>query len=181
MQEHYYDEKNRKKIYSDGEGKPPIFVQAIIDNKQMSAIDFFHITDMYMNWDEEGDDELVLEPLVNFLARWGDDLIFAFDDRMAQLLYDIDTKAIATKAYKNEDISSDMFLYNRCVALINSKSFYNQICNGKRKLDKDVEFESILYVPARAWANLHGCRTDEYNHTTPVSYESFSNKNGWRS
>lgn len=97
MQGHYYYEKDGKKIYLDGEEKPPIFVQAIIDNKQMSAIDFFQITDMYMNWEEEGNDELVLEPLINFLARWGDDLIFAFDDRMAQLLYDIDTKA-----YKNE-------------------------------------------------------------------------------
>lgn len=98
---------------------------------------------------------------------------------MAQLLYGIDTKAIAAKAYKNEYILPDMFLYNRCVALINSKPFYNQICNGKRKLDKDMEFESILYVPSRAWANLHGCRIDEYSHITPVSYETFSNKDGW--
>ena len=80
--------KNEKKFCEDGPGKTHI---------EMSAIDFFVFTDMYLNWDAE-DDEAIVEPLINFLAECGDDLIFAFDDRMAQLLYDIDTKAVASKA-----------------------------------------------------------------------------------
>lgn len=174
--------KDEKKFYKDGPGKPPIFIQAIIDNKEMSAIDFFHITDMYLNWDAE-DDEAIVEPLIDFLAEWGDDLIYAFDDRMAQLLYDIDTKAVASKAYKDDEyMSPDMFLYNRCVALINSKPFYNQVHNGKRKLNKDCEFEIILYVPARAWAKLHNKDEDEYYacHETPVCVETYSNEVGWQ-
>ena len=80
--------KNEKKFCEDGPGKTHI---------EMSAIDFFVFTDMYLNWDAE-DDEAIVEPLINFLTECGDDLIFAFDDRMAQLLYDIDTKAVASKA-----------------------------------------------------------------------------------
>ena len=82
----------------------------------------------------------------------------------------------------DEYMSPDMFLYNRCVALINSKSFYNQVHNGKRKLNKDCEFEIILYVPARAWAKLHNKDEDEYYacHETPVCVETYSNEAGWQ-
>lgn len=91
-----------RKYYTSGPGKPPIFVQAILDKKKMSAIDFFHITDTYLDWDKKGDDMAVVEPLIAFLAQWGDDLIFAFDDTMAELLYSLDTRKIAEVIYKDE-------------------------------------------------------------------------------
>lgn len=45
--------------------------------------------------DKAGNDAAVLEPLIIFLSKWGDELIFAFDDMMAELLYSLDTKKIA--------------------------------------------------------------------------------------
>lgn len=179
MAEKQKDEKERKS-YSAGEGKPPIFVQAIIDNQKMSAIDFFHITDAYLDWDKEGDNEAVLEPLIAFLAKWGDELIFAFDDTMADLLYSLDTKKIAKDIYKNQHFSADEFLYIRCVALVNSKRFYNDVVKGRRKMKHDLEFEAILYVPGLAWARRHHSKPEEYPHSTQFCYETMSNSEGWR-
>lgn len=133
-----------RKYYFAGPEKPPIFVQAIIDNKRMSPVDFFHITDAYLDWDKAGDDDAVLEPLIAFLSRWGDE-----------------------------------FLYIRCVALVNSKRFYNDIVKGRRKLKGDLEFEAILYVPGRAWARLHGKDSKDYPHVTEFCYETMSNAGGW--
>lgn len=177
----YYtlDEKGRK-CYTDGPGKPPIFIQAIIDNQKMSAVDFFHITDAYLNWDKQGDDEAVLEPLIALLAEWGDDLIFAFEDRMAQILYSLDTRRIANNVYKGEHFSADDFLYTRCVVLVNGKQYYNDIKRGVRRLGADLEFEAILYAPVCAWARCHLRAPEAYPHVPPVSYETMSNREAWR-
>lgn len=172
--------KKERKYYTAGPGKPPIFIQAIMYEKKMSAIDFFHITDAYLDWDKQGDDLAVLEPLIALLAKWGDDLIFAFDDTMAELLYSLDTREIAQKIYKGEDFSADEFLYIRCIALINSKPFYNAVVKGRKKLKKDLTFEPILYVPALAWARCHGSNTDKYPHVTKFSIETMSNCGGWK-
>ena len=75
--------KKERKYYTSGPGKPPIFIQAILYEKKMSAIDFFHLTDACLDWEKQGDDIAVIEPLVTLLAAWGDDLIFAFHDTMA--------------------------------------------------------------------------------------------------
>jgi len=71
---------------------------------------------------EQGDDMAVMEPLIACLAQWGDNLILAFAEKMAELLYLLDTKEIAAGAYKNEEyFSGDEFLYIRCTALVNGK------------------------------------------------------------
>ncbi len=175
--------KKERKYYSVGPGKPPVFIQAILYEKKMSAIDFFHFTDTYLNWDRKGDDFAVIEPLIILLATWGDDLIFAFHDTMAELLYSLDTRKIAQDAYKGKDInyiSGDEFLYIRCAALINSKRFYNDIVNGRKKLKGNLEFEAILSVPALAWARFHAKSENEYQHTTKYSYETMSNIEAWK-
>lgn len=171
--------KNKRIYYTSGPGKPPIFVQAILYEKKMSAIDFFHLTDTYLNWDKKGDDLAVVEPLIAFLATWGDDFIFAFHDMMAELLYSLDTKKIAWDIYKDHNFSMDEFLYIRCAALINSKRYYNDIVSGRKKLKGNLEFEAILSVPAFAWARFHGKDENEYPYITKYCYETMSNIEGW--
>lgn len=114
------------------------------------------------------------------MAQWGDNLIVAFAEKMAVLLYRLDTREIAVKTYKNtEYFSVDQFLYTRCQALINGKSLYNDIVKGKKRLDGNLEFEAILYVPVYAWARVHKRNPEEYDYVTKVSYETGSNKDGW--
>lgn len=169
-----------KTYYTAGPGKPPILIQAILSEKKMSAIDFFHITDAYLNWEKKGDDLAVMEPLITLLATWGDDLIFAFHDTMAELLYSLDTRKIAQDVYKGKNFSADEFLYVRCTALINSKRFYNDIVSGRKKLKHNLEFEAILRIPALAWAGFHGRSPDEYPYSTKYCYETMCNTDGWK-
>lgn len=173
-------QKQERKYYTAGEGKPPIFIQSIIAEKRMTDIDFFYFTDM-LDWSKQGDDMAVLEPLIACLAQWGDELIFAFDDKMTELLYSLDSRAIANSIYKDmEHFSGDEFLYIRCTALVNGKPHYNAVLKGRRKLKANMEFEAILYVPMLAWARRHGKDTDDYSHATKLSYETGSNEEGWR-
>lgn len=169
-----------RKYYSGGVEKPPIWIQPILEKKEMFDIDFFHFTDM-LDWNKQGDDMAVIEPLVAFLAQWGDNLIIAFAEKMAELLYRLDTREIVLKTYKNaECFSEDEFLYTRCQALINGKSLYNDIVKARKRLDENIEFEAILYVPMYAWARVHQRTPEEYAYVTKVSYETGSNKEGWK-
>lgn len=168
-----------RKTYTGGEGKPPIWIQPIIEKGSMHDLDFFHFTDM-LDWSKQGDDDAVLEPLVSFLSQYGDNVIFAFEDKMTELLYTLDSYEIAKPLIEKwGHISSDGFLYARCTALINGKPYYNAILKGKKKLSADKEFESILYVPMNAWKRLHRTNEENYPHITKLSYETFSNKEGW--
>lgn len=166
-----------RKYYTGGEGKPPIWIQPIIENGKMYDLDFFHFTDM-LDWSKEGDE--VLEPLIAFLAEWGDNVIFAFDDKMAELLYSLDTYNVAKYMIEGSQyFSPDGFLYARCAALVNGKPYYNAVLKGRKKLSMDLDFEDILYVPMEAWGRLHDEDSGKYPHNTRLSYETYSNKDGW--
>ncbi len=158
----------------------PDEVKTIYMEKKMRDEDFFRMTDM-LDWDQEGNDDLVLEPLIAYLAKWPDEVITAFDDRMAKLLYDLDSRKRAKRIYgTDEHFSGDDFLYIRCVALVNGADFYEQVLNGERELSSHIEFEAILYVPAKAWARKYGKEPDAYPYVTDVSYETGSNRENWR-
>ncbi len=168
-----------ERTYYRGEGKPPIWIQPIIEKGRMFDLDFFHFTDM-LDWNKQGDDEAVIEPLIAFLAKWGDNVIYAFHDKMAELLFSLDTYNIAKHIIEKEDyFSPDYFLYMRCVALVNGKPYYNAVLKGRRKLASNKDFEAILYVPIKAWKRIHSEDSDKYSHEPTVSYETYSNKAGW--
>lgn len=134
-----------------------------------------------LDWEHEGDDDLVLEPVIDRLSQLSDDEIFSFDDIMAKLLYAIDGQSWAKDIADDSGyFSDDMFLYNRCVAIVNGEEYYNDIKLKKQKLDGDLEFEAMLYVPGTAWAKKHGMDYDNYPHTTEYSYETGSNEIQWK-
>ena len=179
MDNHFYSERDDRKYYTAGAGKPPIFAQAIIDKKCVKDYDFFALTDTYIDWSKEDDWER-LEPLIDFLATWGDELIMSFDDMMSELLYQIDTYQIAKAAYKKEKyISYRDFLPNRCIALINGKSYYTKVLKRRTSLKCDREFSAILEVPRIAWSRRHKVPLEQYNHITSYKIESRSNVAGW--
>lgn len=158
---------------------PPAIWQ-IYHNKSMHDLDFFAMTGC-LDWSQQGDDDLVLEPLVQYLAQWPDEVIFVFDDKMAELLYRLDRPEIARRAYRTDRcFSGDDFLYIRCVALVNGRAYYNRILDGRKKLDKNKEFEAILYAPAKAWARKHHKDPLKYPHIASPGYETGRNKECWR-
>ncbi len=133
------------------------------------------------DWDNEGDDDKVLKPVIEHLASKGDKTIFEFDDMMTELLYSLDTKKLADECKKAEPyMCDDSFLYSRCVALINGPDYYERVKNGIEVSLWKMEFESLLYVPQRAWALKHNAAEDDYPHIPPLSYETGSNTDGWK-
>ena len=141
---------------------------------------FWQILDM-LDWDSAGDDNAVLAPAVEYLSKLSDEDIFAFEDIMSRLLYDLDSKRLAIRLYGDAlHFSGDMFLYQRCVALINGEQFYRDIVSFKRPLDEDLEFEALIYLPQNAWAKKHSKEPEEYPYYPKVSYETGSNEELWK-
>ena len=141
---------------------------------------FWQILDM-LDWDNAGDDDEVIKPALEHLAKLEDEEIFAFEELMAEHLYKLDTREFAKKLYaEDEYMSDDFFLYQRCVALVNGKCYFDGMLNGTIQPDPDLEFESILYLPSRAWAKKHNADPDDYPYFTKTNYETGSNANGWK-
>lgn len=157
---------------------PPV-IWEMYHEKSLHDLDFFAMTNA-LDWSQQGNDDLVLEPLIQYLSKWPDEVIFVFEDKMAELLHALDKPEIARRTYRTDcHFSGDGFLYARCVALINGRAFYKKILNGEKKLVKDKEFEAILYAPAEAWARKHKKDPSEYPHIAAPSYETGSNKECW--
>lgn len=141
---------------------------------------FFWNTMEWCDWTKEGDDDGVLRPVTEYLARQEDEKIFLFDDQMTELLYRLDTRAFADACQKVDPMmSDDTFLYSRCVALINGPVYYDKVLRGKEKSLWELEFEALLYLPQRAWALKYRRDEEEYPHIAPLSFETGSNRAGW--
>ena len=142
---------------------------------------FFDLIMTVCDWDASGNDDKVLKPLIAHLANQSDEVIFAFDEIMAELLYALDTRQNFKIARKfDRKHSDDSFLYSRCVALINGEEYYQKVRSFAVVDLWGMEFEAILCVPALAWAKKHKKDPDSYPHVTAKSYETKSNTAGWK-
>lgn len=146
-----------------------------MDRKQ-----FFEIMMTICDWDASGDDEKVLAPLVAYLAQQPDETIFSFEETMAALLFELDTKKNFRKARRYYAHSEDSFLYSRCCALINGEEYYEAAKAGKVSDLWQMEFEAILGVPMCAWEKKHNIDSDNYPYLPTISYETGSNTEGWK-
>jgi hypothetical protein len=134
-----------------------------------------------LDWNRTGDDDGVLEPMVEALARMPEGDIFRFEDILAEKLYALDSEAharhIGEDSYGNgEYFSPDLFLYARCCAVANGRVFYLRALGDPTRMPKDMEFETLLYAAAKAFERKTG-RT--YDYTPEVDPETGSNKSGW--
>lgn len=146
-----------------------------------SKFQLFWSTMELCDWDNEGDDDKVLKPVIEYLSCQSDSVIFEFDDLMSELLYNLDTKELADQCKKSDPLMcDDSFLYSRCVALINGCDYYEKVKQGKEKSLWDMEFEALLYVPQEAWALKHKGSFDNYPHRTLFCFETGSNEEGWK-
>ena len=135
-----------------------------------------------LNWGATGDDEAVIAPVVDELSRMSVEEIQQFDDVLASKLFALDTRAHATEIgegsyVEGEHFSVDMFLYARCVVVANGREVFDAVIADPSSFPKDLEFESLLYIAAAAYEKKTG---EEYTHSPYPSYETYSNKEGWR-
>lgn len=146
-----------------------------------SKFEFFWSTMELCDWSYEGDDDSVLKPVIKYLSKQSDEIIFKFDDLMSELLYNLDTKKLADQCQKIDIyMSDDSFLYSRCVALINGAEYYEEVKKGKQKGVWELEFEALIYVPQKAWELKHNVSADSYPYVTKFSFETGSNNEKWK-
>lgn len=137
-----------------------------------------------LDWNKTGDDDAVLKPAANALAKQTVEDIAAFEETLSQKLYTLDTKAHARQigegAYVDEDqpFSVDWFLYARCCVVANGRQHYDAVLADPSQFPRNMEFEALLELAATAHEMKTGAAPEFFE--TTVSYETFSNRAGWQ-
>lgn len=128
----------------------------------------------------DGDEEGAVEPLVETLSEYDEAEIKAFEDILAQFLYDIDGRAYVDQAGKSAH-SADGFLYARCYVVAMGKEHYDSVKAGPTRMPKSLDdwCESLLFVAQQAWAAATGEEDESWDYCPPVSYETGSNEANW--
>lgn len=138
-----------------------------------------------LDWSYEGEDELVIEPLIDELSTMPRAEIASFQDLMAEKLYALDGRAWARESGnlvwwgEPEDVSADGFLYARCVVVANGQEYYEAVLRDPKAMPKDVEFEILVYIGQAALKRQTGNELDELDQPR-LSFETFSNRDAWR-
>ena len=136
-----------------------------------------------LDWSKAGDDDAVIQPAVRSLGALGGAAVCEFQDVLAAKLYQLDTAHHAAEignwAYRGPDddaFSADNFLYARCVVVANGVALFEHVLRHPTAFPKDLEFEALLGIAPLAYKRATG---EEFNHDPPLSFETFSNKDGW--
>ncbi|MDP9223359.1 MAG: DUF4240 domain-containing protein [Actinomycetota bacterium] len=137
-----------------------------------------------LDWEQEGDDAAVVEPVVAALAERPEAEITEFGALLASKLFALDGRAWARESGdviwwgEPASLSVDGFLFARCVVVANGCSFYEAVVRDPAKMPKDMEFEALISVAPLAYARRTGREADDLN-SGEVSFETFSNHAGW--
>lgn len=137
-----------------------------------------------LDWSQGDDDDAVLAHAAQSLSALPVEDIYAFDDQLAEKLYALDTREVARAMYRDEldpddgddYISADDFLYARCFVVAHGRGYYQAVLADPNEAPQGMDFEALLSLPSRAYQEKTG---KEYDHLTPLSYESFSNEAAW--
>lgn len=147
----------------------------------MSETEFWDIIEL-LNWDEEGNDDAVVEPAVAFLALKKEEEICAFQEILSAKLYQLDgekfAREIGRDAYQGQEayFSSEWFLAARCCAVANGQGFYEEILEDPTLMPKDLGFASLAGLAGRAYRKKTG---KQFNYVPKVSEQSMSNLDLW--
>jgi Protein of unknown function (DUF4240) len=122
----------------------------------------------------------VIHPAVIALSKMPVSAIYLFMDFLSEKLFNIDTRVHA-EAYMNQQtdgyFSADDFLYVRCAAVSEGRTYYEHIEKKPAELSSNIDFEHILYLASEAYK----IKTGRYFDYTPLyNYETKSNKDKWK-
>ncbi len=146
----------------------------------MSESYFWEIISL-LDWEKEGDDDAVIEPAIVHLAGGPVRHIFEFADLLSEKLYALDgidyAREIGEDSWSaNQYFSVDTFLYARCCVIANGREIFEKVLDDPRLMPKDQTFESLLYIPLRAFERKTG---HAYDYIPAHPIETYSNKEGW--
>ena len=142
--------------------------------------DFWHIIEK-LDWSKEGDDDAVVEPVVQALQNQPLAHIYRFSDILSEKLWHLDARQYAQIFLKNTEgegyLSVDDFLYARCAVVANGRDFYEKVLQNSSKMPTEATFEPLLYVVMDAYKRKTG---KEFMSIPAFNYETYSNKEGWK-
>ena len=135
-----------------------------------------------LDWNKVGNDAAVLEPAVDFLSRQPLSHVYQFVDQLAEKLHRLDTKAHAQVFLDDDEdegyLSPDDFLYARCAVVASGETAFKAVLAEPAKMPTELTFEPLLHLANAAYR----CKTGKDATLKPaISYETYSNRNGWQS
>ncbi len=151
--------------------------------KVLSQEKFWDIIDM-LNWDEEGNDDAVIAPAVQYLAERSEAEICAFQEILAEKLWQLDgekyARQIGRDAFKGDfkQFSREWFLAVRGCAVANGQLFFQDAYGDPTNMPKDLGFSALTAVAARAYRKKTG---NNLEYETKHSSESCTNNKAWPS
>jgi Protein of unknown function (DUF4240) len=131
-----------------------------------------------LEWKKSGNDDAVLEPAVQALAKLPEADIYRFADILSEKLWLLDTEAHAKPSmdkHPKSYLSVDDFLYIRCCVVANGKKTYEHILRNPGEMP-DLTFSKLLHLPSRAYQHKTG---QEMQYIPAYNYETYSNEGGW--
>lgn len=135
-----------------------------------------------LDWSQEGNDTLIIQPLVQYLAAQPLHLIFRFADILSEKLYRLDALTFAENMgeYSFRDgyyFSVDDFLYARCCVVANGRKAYQNVLDDPEEMPDEQTFGALLRVASEAYQLKTGQRM---YYQPAYAIETFSNKEGWK-
>lgn len=134
-----------------------------------------------LDWQQEGNDEAVVAPVVDILAKSSFKDIYGFQDQLSEKLFRLDGRVFAEQIgedawHPDTYFSVDNFLYARACAVANGKDFYTALLADPTRMPKDLTFEALIHVAPDAYKQKTGVYFD---YIPAYHIETFSNEAGW--
>lgn len=147
---------------------------------KMDEVVFWEIISL-LDWSKGEDSDAILAPAAERLSQFPVEGIFSFQNILAEKLFALDKKIYAENLGEDawrpgKPFSSDNFLYARACVVANGKSFYEKVLAEPSLMPKEFTFEDLLYLAEQAYEMKIG---QAFDFTPEVSYETFSNPEGW--
>jgi hypothetical protein len=150
--------------------------QPVSEARVMSEEKFWNLISL-LDWNQTGNDDAVIEPVVRNLAAMQEAAIPAFYDLLSEKLFLLDGRSYAMHSIEvGSSISSDLFLYARCAVVANGRTLFESVLKKPESFPQNLYFEALLDIPHRAWLRKTGLHLD---HTPCYIFETGFNPNGW--
>lgn len=157
-----------------------IHVQDAVDSAETFGVSDFWAAMDRLDWQHEGDDDMVVAPLIAFLGAGPLAHIYRFHDLLAEQLWKLDTyphaKVFLDDPEEDGFLSVDDFLYTRCAVVANGQAYYEKVIANPALMPPDLTFEPLLYVALKAYKLQTG---KNFAAVAPFNYETYSNQGGW--
>lgn len=166
-----------------------LFVRSHQHSKTLTDEEFWELIHT-IDHEYKGDSEAVVSSLIRHLKKCEDEYIFAFDDKLSELVHALDGKSWAEELFGNEPFSEEKFLSARYAAVADGMEHYSKIIGHREKLSDDHiydhdgkwegETDGLMTAAAEAWSYKHNEPVDKYPHKLKYDVKSHTNTEMWQ-